>query len=225
MFIMSSFKSELYEKILSQPEINIDKAKQEIAKFKNRLSKELEFLNQCNLPGTFIDDEKREQLQKISKKEYFLNGKRLPYITKEEVENLSIAKGTLTSQERKIVENHTVMTDKILQHLPFPKHLSNVSLYASSHHEKLNGSGYPRGLFEAELSLQSKIMAVADIFEALTAKDRPYKKPMKLSQAIKILGFMEKDKHIDPEVLAIFMSKRLHLEYARVQMNPDQIDM
>jgi HD-GYP domain-containing protein (c-di-GMP phosphodiesterase class II) len=113
----------------------------------------------------------------------------------------------------------------MLKQLPFPNKLSNVAEYASGHHEKLDGTGYPRGLSGGDLSLQSRIMAVADIFEALTAKDRPYKKPMPLSQAIKILGFMEKDQHIDPEVLDIFLSNNLHLEYARVRMNPEQIDI
>ena len=92
------------------------------------------------------------------------------------------------------------------------------------HHERLDGSGYPRGLNENELSWQSRIMAIADIFEALTARDRPYKAPMKLSQAIKILGFMKKDKHIDPDILDLFIESGLYLDYAKKEMRPEQVD-
>jgi len=99
-----------------------------------------------------------------------------------------------------------------------------VPEYAAAHHEKLDGSGYPQGLSAKELSLQSRIMAIADIFEALTAKDRPYKKPMKLSQAIKIMGLMKEDKHIDPDIYDLFIRGRVYYNYAKKEMSPDQID-
>ncbi len=113
----------------------------------------------------------------------------------------------------------------MLKELPFPARLANVPEYAAGHHEKLDGSGYPRGLTGTEMSLQSRIMAIADIFEALTAGDRPYKKPMKLSQAVKIMGFMKKDRHIDPDIYDLFMESRLFYDYAKREMNPDQIDI
>ncbi|MCP3953564.1 MAG: HD domain-containing protein [Desulfobacterales bacterium] len=190
-----------------------------------RLSDDLVFIQACNSPGEFLEDDSIERIRQIGTQTYFLDGGEQPYLTTDEVENLCIRKGSLTAAERDKIQNHATMTLKMLKQLPFPKKLSQVAEYASGHHEKLDGTGYPRGLSGDELSLQSKIMAVADIFEALTAKDRPYKKPMKLSQAIKILGFMEKDQHIDPEVLDIFLRNNLHLEYARVQMNPDQMDI
>jgi HD-GYP domain-containing protein (c-di-GMP phosphodiesterase class II) len=203
----------------------IDRIDQKCSEKLAQLSDDLEFIKACNSPGEFLENNSVDRVGQIAARTYFLNGGEQPYLTADEVENLCIRKGSLTEVERDKIQDHATMTLKMLSQLPFPKKLSNVAEYASSHHERLDGSGYPRGLSEDELSLQSKIMAVADIFEALTAKDRPYKKPMKLSQAIKILGFMEKDKHIDPEVLAIFMSKGLHHEYARLQMNPDQIDI
>ena len=138
--------------------------------------------------------------------------------------NLCIRKGSLTEDERKVIENHASMTKKMLNALPFPAKLAGVPEYASGHHEKLDGSGYPLGLSEKELSMQSRIMVIADIFEALTAKDRPYKEPMSLSQAIKILGFLKKDKHIDPDIHDLFLERRLFYQYAQQEMAPEQID-
>jgi CheY-like chemotaxis protein len=112
----------------------------------------------------------------------------------------------------------------MLSELPFPKKLARVPQYAAGHHEKLDGSGYPDGLDEKTLPLQARIMAVADIFEALTAQDRPYKKPMPLSQAVKILGFMKKDRHIDPDVHDLFLSSKLFLKYAGQELAPAQFD-
>jgi len=203
----------------------IDRIDQKCSEKLAQLSDDLEFVKACNSPGEFLENNSIDRVGQIAEQTYFLNGGEHPYLTTDEVENLCIRKGSLTEAERDKIQDHATMTLKMLRQLPFPKKLSNVAEYASSHHERLDGSGYPRGLSEVELSLQSKIMAVADIFEALTAKDRPYKKPMKLSQAMKILGFMEKDKHIDSEVLALFMSKGLHHEYALIQMNPEQIDL
>ncbi len=190
-----------------------------------QLNADLEFVKLCNSPGEFLQDESVARIRQIAAQTYFFNSAETPYLTADEVENLCIRKGSLTAVERDKIQDHATMTLKMLKELPFPKKYANVAEYASGHHEKLDGSGYPRGLSEDQLSLQSKIMAVADIFEALTAKDRPYKKPMRLSQAIKILGFMEKDRHIDSTVLNIFLNNGLHMDYARLQMNPDQIDI
>jgi len=188
------------------------------------IAEEMRFIGSCNLPGEFMDDEKIDRIKSIARKTYQIDGNSHPYLTDDEVKNLMIRKGSLTNAERKIIENHALMTLKILDQLPFPRKLTRVPEFASGHHEKLDGSGYPRHLGAKDLPLQSRIMAVADIFEALTAKDRPYKEPMKLSQAIKILGFMKKDQHIDGDILDLFVSSGLHLEYARKQMNPEQID-
>jgi len=190
----------------------------------NELSNDLQFVKGCNMPGEFMDDDKIDRIKTIAQKTYHLDGTDHSYLTDDEVKNLTIRKGSLTTEERKVIENHAMMTLKILDQLPFPRKLTRVPEYASGHHEKLDGSGYPRHLEAKDLSLQARIMAVADIFEALTAKDRPYKEPMKLSQAIKIMGFMKKDQHIDPDILDLFISSDLYLDYAHKQMNPDQID-
>ena len=197
---------------------------QELA-FKIRdLGEELKFIKACNNPGEFMSDEKIVRIKKIAKKNYVSPDGEHPYLTEDEVENLCIRKGSLTDKERNIVENHAGMTLKILNELPFPAKLANVPEFASSHHEKLDGSGYPRGLSEKELSLQSRIMAIADVFEALTSKDRPYKEPMKLSKAVKIMEFMKQDKHIDVDIYDLFLESRLLYEYAKKQMASEQID-
>lgn len=182
------------------------------------------FALSCNEPGEFMSDERIERVSAIAAKTFRVNGNEQPYLTENELENLCIRKGTLTGAERGIIENHATMTGKMLSELPFPKKLSRVPEYAASHHEKLDGSGYPNGLDASNLPLQARIMAVADIFEALTAKDRPYKKPMTLSMAVKILGFMRKDRHIDPDVHDLFLSSGLFREYAEAELSAEQYD-
>ena len=189
------------------------------------LYNELDFIKTCNNPGESMDDDKITRIKEIAEKIYLLDNKKHYYLTEDEVKNLCIRKGSLTKEERKIIENHATMTLKMLKQLPFPRKLANVPEYAAAHHEKLDGSGYPRGLTEKEMPFQSRIMAVADIFEALTAKDRPYRKPMKLSQALKIMGFMKKDKHIDPDIYDLFINNHLFYDYAKKEMIPEQVDV
>jgi HD-GYP domain-containing protein (c-di-GMP phosphodiesterase class II) len=147
-----------------------------------------------------------------------------PLLSADELKNLSIQRGTLNDEEREIINSHIDATIKMLESLPFPKDLQNVPEYAGGHHEKMDGSGYPRGLRRDEMSVQARIMAVADIFEALTAKDRPYKSGKKLSECLKIMGKMKKDHHIDPDIFDIFISNKIYLDYAEEFLDPEQID-
>lgn len=147
-----------------------------------------------------------------------------PLLTEDEVMNLCIQRGTLNDAEREVINNHIVATIKMLESLPFPKSLQNVPEYAGGHHEKMDGSGYPRGLKREEMSVQARIMAIADIFEALTASDRPYKKGKKLSECLKIMGFMKQDSHIDPDLFDIFIENRVYMAYAEEFLDPEQID-
>jgi len=188
------------------------------------LEKDLEVVRRANEPGEFVDEARIEEIHRIARKVYLEDEKERPYLTDDEVENLCISKGTLTIDERKVIENHASMTLKILNELTFPQKFSRVPEFAAGHHEKLDGSGYPRNLKGKELALQTRILAVADVFEALTAKDRPYKAPMKLSQAVKILCFMVKDHHIDPAIYDLVLESDIFREYARKHMNPEQID-
>ena len=152
------------------------------------------------------------------------SGTQRALLSDDEVLNLSIQRGTLNDAEREVINNHIVATIKMLESLPFPKNLQNVPEYAGGHHEKMDGSGYPRGLKREEMSVQARIMAIADIFEALTASDRPYKKGKKLSECLKIMGFMKQDAHIDPDIFDIFIENRVYMEYAEEFLDPEQID-
>jgi hypothetical protein len=141
-----------------------------------------------------------------------------------EVYNLGIGRGTLTEEDRYKINDHIVQTIIMLEALPFPKHLKRVPEYAGGHHEKMNGGGYPRGLKKEDMSMPARIMAIADIFEALTAADRPYKAPKKLSESVKIMGFMQKDSHIDADLFELFLTSGVHIEYAEKHLLPEQLD-
>lgn len=141
-----------------------------------------------------------------------------------EVYNICIERGTLTEEERFKINEHVMMTIKMLETLPFPANLKKVPMYAGTHHETLIGTGYPRQLTIDEMPIASRIMAIADVFEALTASDRPYKEPKKLSEAIKILSFMAKDKHIDADLFKLFLTSGIYKNYANDYLKPEQID-
>jgi HD-GYP domain-containing protein (c-di-GMP phosphodiesterase class II) len=189
-----------------------------------QLDTDLEFLVTVNRGGEFMEDEKIERLKSISRRTYEVNGEQKPFLTENEVYNLSIRKGTLNTEDRKKIEEHALVSIEMLRELPFPKKMQHVPEYAGGHHEKLNGKGYPFGLTAEQLPLQARIMAVADIFEALTAHDRPYKRPMPLSKAIQIMGFFVKDQELDPDVVNLFIKEKVFLDYAHKEMDPTQID-
>ncbi len=141
-----------------------------------------------------------------------------------ELYNLSIGRGTLTDEERYKINDHIMQTIAMLEGLPFPRHLRRVAEYAGGHHEKMDGTGYPRGLRREDMSIPARAMAIADIFEALTAADRPYKPAKTLSESIKIMGFMVKDNHIDPDLFRLFLRSGVYKEYAGKHLKPEQID-
>jgi HD-GYP domain-containing protein (c-di-GMP phosphodiesterase class II) len=141
-----------------------------------------------------------------------------------ELYNLSIPRGTLTREERYIINHHMVQTILMLSHLPFPGHLNNVAEIAGGHHEKMDGTGYPKRLKREDMSLPARMMAIADIFEALTAADRPYKKAKTLSEALGIMATMCRDAHIDPELFGLFINEQIYRQYADQFLDPKQID-
>lgn len=197
-----------------------EELKQELTQLDN----DLEFLIAINKGGEFMEDEKIARLNDIARRTYEVDGERKPFLTENEVYNLAIKKGTLNTEDRKKIEEHALVSIEMLRELPFPKKMAHVPEYAGGHHEKLNGKGYPFGLTAEQLPLQARMMAVADIFEALTAHDRPYKKPMPLSKAVQIMGFFVKDKELDPDVVDIFIKGGVFQDYARKEMDPTQID-
>ncbi|MGL6413426.1 HD domain-containing phosphohydrolase [Aeromonas veronii] len=141
-----------------------------------------------------------------------------------ELYNLAIRRGTLTDEERYKINEHMIQTIIMLEKLPFPANLKQVPEIAGAHHEKMDGTGYPKRLKRDEMSIPARMMAIADIFEALTAGDRPYKKAKSLSEAIRIMGFMQQDHHIDPELFALFLRSGVYLRYAKRYMSPELID-
>jgi HD-GYP domain-containing protein (c-di-GMP phosphodiesterase class II) len=141
-----------------------------------------------------------------------------------ELYNLSVKKGTLSEEERYMINGHMIQTIIMLNNLPYPKYLRDVPLIAGSHHETMDGQGYPKKLNMSEQPLTARMMVIADIFEALTASDRPYKKAKTLSESIKILSFMRNDKHIDPDLFRLFLTSRVYKEYAEKFLDPEQID-
>ena len=189
------------------------------------LEGELDFIVQCNTGGEFMADEDIQRLEEVASRTYEAGEDLRPRLSENEVYNLSIQKGTLTEEERQVINNHASVSIKMLSQLPFSKKLRKVPEYAGGHHEKLSGKGYPQGLSAEELPLQARVMAVADVFEALTATDRPYRKPMPLSQALKILGFMVKDGELDSKIVDLLVQSGVVAQYARDELLPDQIDI
>lgn len=141
-----------------------------------------------------------------------------------EVYNLCISRGTLTAEERFIINDHIVQTIIMLEGLPYPEHLKRIPEIAGNHHETMIGTGYPRKRKKEEMSIPSRIMAIADIFEALTAADRPYKPAKTLSESVRIMSFMKKDQHIDPDLFDLFLKNGVYKAYAERFLEPEQID-
>jgi HD-GYP domain-containing protein (c-di-GMP phosphodiesterase class II) len=146
------------------------------------------------------------------------------FLTADELENLTIRSGTLNQSERDTINHHIVSTIKMLEQLPWPRHLRRVPEYAGGHHERMDGKGYPRGLTREQMSVQARVMGIADIFEALTARDRPYKVGMKLSQAMAIMQKFKRNGHIDPDLFDIFVEQGVYRRYAEQFLDPSQID-
>ena len=130
----------------------------------------------------------------------------------------------MTDEERYKINEHIIQTEIMLSKLPFPRHLQRVPTIAAAHHEKLDGSGYPKGLTASQLTPQARILAIADIFEALTATDRPYKQGMKLSKAMGVMAQMRDQHHIDADLFAIFLRSGVYRTYAERHMPPEQLD-
>lgn len=187
---------------------------------------EREFLRQANRGTEYMGDDAVQRVRTIGTQKTWRNpeGLESEFLTADEMENLTIRGGTLTAAEREIINHHIVATIKMLEQLPWPKHLKNVPEYAGGHHERMDGKGYPKGLTRDQMSVQARIMGIADIFEALTAKDRPYKPGMKLSQAMQIMTKFRDTGHIDPDLFDVFVHKRVYLRYAEQFLDPWQID-
>ncbi len=191
-----------------------------------KMDEEREFLRKCNVGGEFMAPELQERVNQIATGYTWrdVEGKIAPFLTEDEAYNFNIKAGTLTAEEREIINRHVVITIKMLEALPWPKHLKNVPEYAGGHHERMDGKGYPRGLTREQMSVQARVMGIADIFEALTAADRPYKKGKTLTESLNILGKFKLNGHVDPDLFDVFVREKVYLDYARQFLDPAQID-
>jgi HD-GYP domain-containing protein (c-di-GMP phosphodiesterase class II) len=218
-----------FEVLKRDLEIESLKGKLEPQKLRQRL-RELDddrrFLHACNIGGERMKEEDMERVRRIAAYRWRdAAGHDVSFLTEDETRNLTIRSGTLTEDERRIINQHIVATIKMLEALPWPKHLVNVPEYAGGHHERMDGKGYPRGLTREQMSVQARCMGIADIFEALTAKDRPYKKGKTLSESLEILGKMRLNGHVDPDLFDVFVRHKVYQRYAEMFLDAEQIDV
>jgi HD-GYP domain-containing protein (c-di-GMP phosphodiesterase class II) len=174
------------------------------------IDSDLDLILRMNKPG-FYPEEEYERLQRIGAKKYCsIEGRECPCLEPFELDHLLVRKGNLTEKERGEIQSHVYHTLTILEKLPFTEELHNIPRYAAAHHEMLNGTGYPKGMKGEEIPLQSRIIAVADIFDALTAKDRPYKPPMSLETALKVLKNEANTGKLDPAIVELFVTEEIY---------------
>ncbi len=190
-----------------------------------QLRADRETVRVSNKGGEFMSDAAVAEIERIAKHQWRgVDGQPQPLLNSEETMNLSIRRGTLNDAEREIINYHIVSTIRMLEALPWPPHLKKVPEYAGGHHERMDGKGYPRGLTREQMSVPARVMGIADVFEALTASDRPYKSAKSLSESIQILGRMKVGNHIDPDLFDVFLRERVYLTYAQQFLDPKQID-
>jgi hypothetical protein len=189
------------------------------------LADDQDLLRRSNTGGEFMDPAQQTRISAIAQQTWIdASGQSQPLLNADEEGCLRIARGTLSDAERRVINHHIDATIHMLEGLPWPRHLRKVPALAGGHHECPDGSGYPRGLSGEQFSVEARIMAIADIFEALTAADRPYKPGKKLSESLGIMAHMKRDGHIDPDLFDIFVRERVYLDYAHRYLDPAQID-
>jgi HD-GYP domain-containing protein (c-di-GMP phosphodiesterase class II) len=204
-------------------DINILEA--EYQNYLNKLESDRSFLRHCNIGSERMSEQDKTRLREIlSYKWTNEQDQEVAFLTEDEFYNLDITSGTLNPEERQIISDHMKVTIEMLEALPYPKNLRRVPEYAGGHHERMDGKGYPKGLTRDQMSVPARMMAIADIFEALSAADRPYKKGKPLTECLNILGKMKLSSHIDPDLFDLFINEKVYLKYAQEYISPDQID-
>jgi len=216
-------RAELAERSASRDELDIAQAR-----FRDRvrqLDEDRAFLRACNIGSEAMSESDMARVRSIAQYRWTDSaGHEASFLTSDEVRNLTIRSGTLNNEERQVINHHIVATLRMLEALPWPKHLANVPEYAGGHHERMDGKGYPKGLTREQMSVQARVMGIADIFEALTAKDRTYKRGKTLSESLEILGRFKLNGHIDPDLFDIFVRRKVYMRYAEMFLDKEQID-
>ena len=217
-----------FEVLLRDAEIAQLKGKIDQAEFDRRVGQvavDRDLVKRSNTGGEFMDDGQVAALKKLATLAWTdQDGVERAFLSQDETDNLCIRRGTLNGVERDIINHHIVMTIRMLEALPWPSHLTKVPEYAGGHHERMDGKGYPRGLTREQMSVPARVMGIADIFEALTAADRPYKPGKTLSESIAILGRMKEDQHVDADLFEVFLRERVFETYAKRFLPEHQID-
>ena len=215
-----------FEVVKRDAELAVLKNGGDLAARLKEINDDREFLRHANIGSEAMSASEQERVRLIAKKYPWQDpaGKTVDFLSADEVDNLTIRAGTLTPQEREIINHHIDVTIQMLEALPWPKHLTHVPEYAGGHHERMDGKGYPRGLTREQMSIQARCMGIADIFEALTAKDRPYKKGKTLTESLTILGKLKLNGHVDPDLFDVFMWEKVYEKYAGQFLDPHQVD-
>ncbi|MEJ1297634.1 MAG: HD domain-containing phosphohydrolase [Candidatus Sedimenticola sp. (ex Thyasira tokunagai)] len=223
-------KQEMHLKFIQQrgkamPDADFEALEQRFGREINELDDDLRFILKMNIGGENLGDDEVARIKAIARRKWMSpNGTEESLLSEDEVINLTIRKGTLTDEERLRVNHHAEASLKMLNGLRFPGYLKNVPEYAGCHHEHIDGSGYPRGLTGEQMSIPARMMCVADIFEAVTARDRPYRDPIKLSQALAILCRMTLGNQLDADIMDVFIGDKVYMRYAEQFLDESQID-
>ncbi len=218
-------QNQFLKKIFDQPD-QMENIRQSLREALDQLESDRAFIEKANQGGEFFTDEDIARVEQIARRTWLDHaGQQSALLTEREVHNLCVARGTLNAEERQVINNHIQVTIDMLESLKFPRKLQRVPEYAGGHHEKMDGSGFPKGLTRQQMSVPARIMAIADIFEALTAKDRPYKEPMSVSQALAIMQRMRDSNHIDPDLYHLFVTAGVWQQYAKRVLMPQQLDI
>lgn len=222
--IGQQWRAQFYQQVAHGKETMDNEA--ELEKQLLQLAADKAFLVEANKGGEFMTEESKERVRQIADYQWQdESGVSHKLLAEDDIANLCIERGTLNTAERQRINDHISVSIEMLNSLPFPKTLRRVPEYAGGHHEKMDGSGFPKGLKRNQMSVPARIMAIADIFEALTSSDRPYKQPMKISQALSILKKMRDQNHIDPDLYQVFLKERVWETYAKNQLKPEQLDV
>lgn len=219
------FLKKQVEALRNDHKVDFSESESELAAFQIKCDSDRDFLRNANFGSEYMTSEDQQRVIDIATALlHDSKGNTSPLLNENEVYNLNIARGTLTAEEREVINNHIIVTINMLDSLPYPNGLKRVPEYACGHHERMDGRGYPRGLTREQMSVPARVMGIADIFEALTSKDRPYKKAKTLSESLYILGRMKEDHHIDPDLFDIFVRDKIYLKYAQQFLETEQID-
>lgn len=223
--LMSQTETQYIKQMLTDPSQQ-ETLQQQLNQLIQTLKEECAFIELANKGGEFMSADAKQRVKEIGQRSYVDHqGQLQRLLTDKEIEFLCIERGTITFDERQKINDHMKVTIQMLESLPFPKNLKRVPEYAGGHHEKMDGTGFPKGLKREQMSWPARMMAIADIFEALTASERPYKPAMKISQALSIMQRMRDQNHIDPDLYQLFLQARVWYEYANRFLKPEQLDV